>query len=143
MSRLAFNLIIIIIDILAIFSIAVIIPMEYRKFVKKLHVTVQIIAIVLAVAILTFMLLSLDYTGEPCLTGEIVDIDTMGSFAGIYDRYMIKVIDSSGAVHEIQSVFPIYGESADTVELLAVGDNCEIYGSTVIDAFFYSVNKIE
>lgn len=55
MSRLWFNVIIIIACLLAAFSIAVIVPNEYRKSVKKFHRLIQVIAIIIAVGILTLM----------------------------------------------------------------------------------------
>lgn len=134
MSRVSFNSIIIVVFLLTIVTIAVILPREYRKNIKKFHTAIQIVAIILAVALLVFMLLSLDYTGTPCMSGEIVEIRTLGSFAGIYDRYKIILIDSDGNTREIQSIFPIDGHSLD----MKVGAYCELYGSTFIDSFFYS-----
>ena len=85
------------------------------------------------------MFLALDYIGTPSVTGEIVEIRTLGSFAGIYDRYKVILVDSHGVIHEFQSLFPVYGHSAEIIDKVAVGDFCEIYGSTLIDAFFYSI----
>ena len=143
MSRLLFNSIIIIACLLAIVSIAVILPYEYRKTVKKFHHLIQFIAIVLAMGILSFMFLSLDYTGTPCITGKIVEIETLGSFAGIYDRYNIILIDSNGITHETQSIFPIYSHLSDMIDQMKIGDHCELYGSTLIDSFFYSLSPIK
>lgn len=140
MSRFLFNSIVIVVCLLAIVTIAVILPKEYRKSVKKYHGAIQVIAIIIALSLLTFMLLSLDYTGSPCITGEIVEIRTLGSFAGIYDRYNIILVDSNGITHEIQSIFPVYGHSSDMIDQMQIGDYCELYGSTLIDAFFYSIN---
>lgn len=72
MNRLLFNSIIIVVCLLAIVAIAIIFPSEYRKSVNKFHILIQIIAIVIAVALFIFMLLSLDYSGAPCATGEII-----------------------------------------------------------------------
>lgn len=141
MSRSVFNGIIIVVCILAIVTIAVILPHEYRRSVKRFHVAVQVIAAILAVALLIFMLLSLDYTGLPSMTGEVVEIRVLGSFAGIYDRYKIILVDSNGITHEFQSIFPVYGHSSNVINEVAVGDYCEVFGSTLIDAFFYSLNS--
>ena len=140
MSRLAFNGIIIVVCLLAIITISIILPHEYRKSVKRFHVVVQVIGVLLAIALIVFMLSALDYTGSPTVTGEVVEIRTLGSFAGIYDRYKIIVVDSHGSIHEFQSLFPVYGHSAEIIDGVAVGDSCEIYGSTLIDAFFYSID---
>lgn len=140
MSRSAFNGIIIVVCLLAIITISIILPHEYRKSVRKFHVVVQVIAILLAIALIVFMFLALDYTGTPSLTGEVVEIRTLGSFAGFYDRYKVILVDSNGVVHEFQSLFPVYGHSAEIIDRVAVGDFCEIYGSTLIDAFFYSID---
>ena len=140
MSRSAFNGIIIVVCLLAIITISIILPHEYRKSVRKFHVVVQVIAILLAIALIVFMFLALDYTGTPSLTGEVVEIRTLGSFAGFYDRYKVILVDSNGVVHEFQSLFPVYGHSAEIIDRVAVGDLCEIYGSTLIDAFFYSID---
>ncbi len=140
MSRLVFNSVIIVVCILAIVTIAVIIPYEYGRTVKKFHMVIQIIAIVLAIALLIFMLLALDYTGVPSVAGEVIGIRTLGSFAGIYDRYKIILVDLKGVKHELQSIFPVYGCSSDVINKVNVGDYCEVYGSTLIDAFFYSIH---
>lgn len=139
MSRLAFNGIIIIVCLLAIITISIILPHEYRKSVKRFHVVVQVIAALLAIALIVFMFSALDYIGTPSVTGEIVEIRTLGSYAGIYDRYKVILVDSHGVIHEFQSLFPVYGHSAEIIDKVAVGDFCEIYGSTLIDAFFYSI----
>lgn len=143
MSRLWFNVIIIIACLLATFSIAVIVPNEYRKSVKKFHRLIQVIAIIIAVGILTLMFFSLDYTGTPCVTGEIVEIKTIGSFAGIYDRYEIFLVDSNGVTHSFQSIFPTYSHSSNMIDQTKIGDYCELYGSTFIDSFFYSLNLVK
>ena len=140
MSRFAFNGIIIFVCLLAIITIAIIIPYEYRKSIKRFHVVVQVIAAILAIALIVFMFLALDYTDSPSVTGEIVEIRTLGSFAGIYDRYAVILVDSNGVTHELQSIFPTYGHSSEVIDKVAVGDYCEIYGSTLIDAFFYSID---
>lgn len=140
MSRSVFNSIIIVICLLAIVTIAVILPHEYRRTVKRFHIVVQVIATILALSLLIFMLLTLDYTGSPSVIGEVVEIRTVGSFAGIYDRYKIILMDSNGITHEFQSIFPVYGHSSDIVSEIEIGDKCEVYGSTLIDAFFYSLN---
>ena len=86
------------------------------------------------------MFLVLDYTGTSSVTGEIVEIRTLGSFAGIYDRYKVILVDSHGVIHEFQSLFPVYGHSSEIIDRVTVGDTCDIYGSTLIDAFFYSID---
>lgn len=139
MSRIVFNSIIIVVCLLAIITIAIILPYEYRESVKRFHVVVQLISVIVAIALTVFMFLALDYTGSPSATGDIVEIRTLGSFAGIYDRYKVILVDSNGANHEFQSVFPVYGHSSEVIDKVAVGDYCEIYGSTLIDAFFYSI----
>ena len=141
MSRLLFNSIIIIVCLLAIVAIAIIVPSEYRKSVNKFHILIQIIAIVIAVALFIFMLLSLDYSGTPCATGDIIEIRTLSSFAGIYDRYKIILVDANGNTHEIQSIFSFYGHSSEMMSQMQIGDYCEVYGSTVIDGFFYSIHS--
>ena len=140
MSRLAFNGIIIVVCLLATITISIILPHEYRKSVKRFHVVVQVIGVLLAIALIVFMLLALDYTGSPSVVGEIVEIRTLGSFAGMYDRYKVILVDSNGITHELQSIFPVYGHSSEVIDNVAVGDYCEIYGSTLIDAFFYSID---
>lgn len=140
MNRAIFNSIIIIVWALAIVTISIILPHEYKRSVKKCYTLIQALAIVMAVVLFTFMLLSLDYTGTPCLTGNIVKIDVLSSFAGIYDRYVIVLVDADGTTHEIQSLFPIYSGPAEELKYLKPGDYCEVYGSTIIDAFFYAIH---
>lgn len=140
MSRLVFNGIIIVVCLLAVITISIILPYEYRKSIKKFHLVVQVIATLLAIALIAFMFFALDYTGAPSATGEIVEIRTLGSFAGIYDRFKVILVDSNGVIHEFQSLFPVYGNSSEVIDKVAVGDYCEIYGSTLIDAFFYSID---
>ena len=140
MSRLVFNSVILFVCIVAIVTVAVILPLEIRRCLKKTYIAIKILAILLAVAISLLMFLSLDYTGTPCITGEIVEIKTLGSFAGIYDRYKIVIVDNNGITREVQSVFPVNGNTSDIIDCLKNGDSCEVFGSTVIDAFFYSIN---
>ena len=140
MSRLVFNSVILFVCIVAIVTVAVILPLEFRRCSKKSYISIKIIAIILAVALSLLVFLSLDYTGTPCITGEIVEIKTLGSFAGIYDRYKIVIVDNNGITREVQSVFPVNGNTSDIIDCLKNGDSCEVFGSTLIDAFFYSIN---
>ena len=140
MSRLVFNSVILVVCIVAIVTVAVILPLEFRRCSKKSYISIKIIAIILAVALSLLVFLSLDYTGTPCITGEIVEIKTLGSFAGIYDRYKIVIVDNNGITREVQSVFPVNGNTSDIIDCLKNGDSCEVFGSTLIDAFFYSIN---
>lgn len=143
MSRLMFNCLIIVVCMMVSITTAIIIPAEFRKSVKRFHTSVQVIGILIAAALLVFMFFSLDYTGVPAITGEVAEIRVRGSFAGIYDRYEIILTDSDGNRHTFQSAFRVSGSSSDMMSGVEAGGYYEIYGSTYLDAFFYSIKPLK
>lgn len=139
MTQVSFNLFLIFVSIVVICVFVFLIPKECNKCFPRWKKLIRIVCFGLAVAIFLLMLSSIDYTGNACVSGEVKEIQQIGSFGGFYDRYRIKILDSNGGIYELQSILPVYGKGLEYIDDLSVGATVKVYGSTVNHAFFYSI----
>lgn len=143
MSQGIFNLSIIIIAVIAIAVFIFLLPTEYNKCFAKGQTTVRIVCFIVATFLAILMIGALDFTGTECVSGQVKEITHIGSFGGFYDRYRIRIIDSSGNLHEFQSVLPVYALKSEHIDDFLTGEIVKIYGSTIIDSFFYRIEAAD
>ena len=139
MSRFVFNCIIVVVCVVAIIGVGIIIPHEYKKSIKKGWKIIQTLGGILSVVIAILMVLSLDWNGKACTTGQLKNIHTRGSFAGIYDRYEITIQAENGKIYTLQSIVPVYGKSMREIDKMPLDASYYVYGSTITQSFFYAI----
>ena len=144
MGRVWFNLFIAAICAIGAIMLCLVLPREYKKSELKGWKVVRIIGFVLAAGMLVLAVLSMDYTGEPFMTGELIEVRFRGVSHSVFDRCELVVKAEDGTeyhVEEITSV-PPWGKSRKEAEDLSVGSTYRVYGSTVTRAFFYAVELV-
>ena len=142
--RVFFNLLLAAICVISVIMCCVVLPGEYRKSVKKGWKAVRIIGFVLAAGMLVLATLSMDYTGKPCVTGELIEVRFRGVSHSVFDRCELVVKTEDGTEYHIEEIasVPPWGKSRKEAEDLSVGSTYRVYGSTVTRAFFYAVELV-
>ena len=141
MNQVSYNLILIVLAIISTFVCGFVLPTEYNKITEKGQPFVCIICIITAIAVLGLIFCSLDFTGKACQLGLISEINNRGSYGGFYDTYEIVITDKFGKTHTFRSIFPMNTIYTKYMNDFAIGDTVNIYGSTLIDSFFYKLEK--
>ena len=142
MGRVWFNLFIAAICAIGAIMLCLVLPREYKKAKLKGWKVVQMIGCVLFAAMLVLAVLSMDYTGKPCVTGELTEVRVLGSHAGTHDRYELVFLTEDGKKYFVQSLERVSARSAKDVENLSIGSTYRVYGSTVTRGFFYAVEPV-
>ncbi len=140
MTQITFNITIVVIMLITILIFLFLLPYEYNKTFEKGKTVFRVICTILSIAVFSLMICSLDYSKETNISGEIKEIQEIGSYAGSYNRYRIIIIDD-GEVREFQSILPVDAKSMEHIKDIKVGDQVKIHGSSIIDVFFYCVEK--
>lgn len=141
MGRVVFNCLLIAVSVLAVWVLGFLIPTAYKKSVTKGWKAVRAICLVLCLAFVVLAVLSLDWNGQPIVTGELKEVRTRGGLRGNWDRYLIVIIADDGKEYTIESVSPVNGWLMDGVKDLQLGSRYEIYGSTIHREFFYAIRS--
>ncbi len=114
-----------------------------RSIEKRiLKIILSVFSVLLIAAFSFSMFGSLAYSGNITETGEIIDVDSLGSLGGMLDTYSLQIKKADGSfAHYDTSIFSSRSLKKK-IESLQVGDKVQIYSNNYRD-IFYKVEILE
>ena len=109
---------------------------------KALKTVLIVVTVIVLLALIFSLFADLSYHDSVSDYGRVVDISHTGSFAGILDSYSVRIEKSNGT--KTWYHVSIFSSSSfkDSVQLLEIGDNVELYANNFFD-LFYRYKKID
>lgn len=98
--------------------------------------------VIVLLALIFSLFSNLSYHDSVSDYGRVIDIAYTGSFAGILDSYSVRIEKSNGTATWYHVSIFSSSSFKDSVQLLEIGDNVELYANNFLD-LFYRYKKID
>ena len=109
---------------------------------KALRIVLIVLTLIILFTLIFSLFAQMSYNDNVSVTGKIIDVSYIGSFAGLYDSFSFRVESADGTIGWYSTSIFASSSFNESVQQLEIGDNVNLYAGNFFNQF-YRFEKID